>query len=150
MNLLNMVQLGLLAYNVYSALDNPEPQGVNDMTMTDLMTRSGVIGGVTVGGPGVPEPPQALVAKQWVIMLHSNTKGNFYMYFFKLIDGRVMSYHPYKGWKMWRPAKNVVLSRKNPSLRQAINTQTFLDKLWRRIAKNTKALKMATASSKRR
>ncbi len=104
----------------------------------------GHVNGVPVSGPGVPEPPRQLVVKQWSIAVHSNTYGTFRVFFFKLIDGRTMCYNPStKSWKIWRPKKPIVLYRGKVTLSQAVRTQRMLDRLWRTVAKRTKALKLA-------
>jgi len=112
--------------------------GIDDMAMV----RNG--GMVPVSGPGVPEPPREMVAKQWKTKAFSKTAGEYWVYFFKLIDGRIMCYNAAKGsWKMWRPKKPIVLYRGKVTLSQAVRTQRMLDKLWKTVAKKTKALKMA-------
>lgn len=104
----------------------------------------GTIGDVPVSGPGVPEPPRQMVAKQWSVAVHSNTYGTFRIFFFRLLDGRIMMYNPsVKGWKIWRPKKPIVLYRGRITLSQAVKAQKLLDKLWRTAAKKTKAIKMA-------
>ena len=116
-----------------------------DMTMV----RNG--GMVPVSGPGVPEPPRAMVAKQWQTKAYSKTVGEYWVYFFRLIDGRIMCYNgAKKSWKMWRPKKPIVLYRGKVTLSQAVKVQRMLDIMWRRVAKNTKALKMATAATRRK
>ena len=107
-----------------------------------------VVGGVYVNGSplgiGVPEPPAAMVARQWKTKAFSHTAGEYWVYFFKLIDGRIMCWNEArKEWKIWRPKKPIVLYRGKITLSQAVKTQKMLDKLWRNIAKKTKALKLA-------
>ncbi len=100
------------------------------------------VGGIPVGGPGVAEPPANMVAKQWVILTHSNTKGNYYIYFFKLIDGRIMCYNPGTGWKIWRPKKMIVLSP-DPRMSMIRKLDKVYNRTMRTLAKKTKALKLA-------
>ena len=107
-----------------------------------------VVGGVYVNGSplgiGVPEPPAAMVARQWKTKAFSHTAGEYWVYFFKLIDGRIMCWNEArKEWKIWRPKKPIVLYRGKITLSQAVKTQKMLDKLWRNVAKKTKALKLA-------
>ena len=113
----------------------------------DLYGHEGVVkngGMIWVGGPGVPEPRKELVAKQWKTKAFSHTAGEYWVHFFKLIDGRMMCYNAAKReWKMWRPKKPIVLYRGKITLSQAVKTQRMLDKLWRTVAKKTKALKLA-------
>jgi len=104
----------------------------------------GIVNGVSVSGPGVPEPPRAMVAKQWTTHAYSKTIGTFEIFFFMLIDGRIMMYNPaVKGWKIWRPKKPIVLYRGKITLSQAVKAQKMLDRLWKTAAKKTKALKLA-------
>jgi len=102
--------------------------------------------GFVPSGPGVPEPPQAIVAKHWRINVEAKDIGSYFVYFWRLIDGRFVSYNPRTGlWKHWRATKNIVLpkGRKGPTLGQAVVAQKYLDRLWRTAAKRTKALKLA-------
>jgi hypothetical protein len=70
------------------------------------------VNGVIISGPGVPEPPKAMVSKQWHVKFESQKYGTFQMFYWLLIDGRMMSYHsPTKTWKIWRPKKHIVISR---------------------------------------
>jgi hypothetical protein len=83
------------------------------------MVMQNVVGGISVGGPGVPEPPTGMVAKQWSVAVHSNTYGTFRIYYFRLLDGRTMCYNPAKRqWHIWRPHRNLVVG-KTVSIRQA-------------------------------
>jgi len=71
-----------------------------------------VVNGVPISGPGVPEPPHQLVARHWHLKVQSKEWGSFYMFYWRLIDGRCMSYHsPTKTWKIWKPKKHLVISR---------------------------------------
>ncbi|GAH28936.1 unnamed protein product, partial [marine sediment metagenome] len=73
----------------------------------------GMVDGMPVSGPGVPEPPRQMVAKQWSVAVHSNIYGTFRIFYFRLLDGRIMMYNPsVKGWKIWRPYKNIVLGKR--------------------------------------
>lgn len=124
-----------------------EPMANGD-TGVDLYGHEGVVmngGGVPVGGPGVPEPPQRMIAKQWKTKAFSNTIGEYWVHFFRLVDGRMMCYNAAKReWKMWRPKKPLaVLYRGKITLSQAVKVQAYLDKLWKNVAKRTKAIKMA-------
>jgi len=71
-----------------------------------------IVNGVPISGPGVPEPPQELIAKHWHVKFQSEKYGTFQMFYWRLHDGRCMSYHsPTKTWKIWRPKKHIVISR---------------------------------------
>ena len=93
--------------------------GIGGTSMTTGMSVDGAttLGGtVPFGGPGVPEPPAGMVAKQWKTKAFSSTKGEYWVYFFKLIDGRIICWNEAKREaKMWKPKKNMVLSN-NPRL----------------------------------
>ncbi|MBA7671229.1 hypothetical protein ES703_79382 [subsurface metagenome] len=123
--------------------------GDDQMTTEVIPGEGGAVvmngGAVPVSGPGVPEPPRAMVAKQWSIAVRSNTYGTFRVFFFKLVDGRVMCYNPStKSWKMWRPKKPLaVMYRGKTTLSEAVKVQKYLDKMWKQVAKKTKALKLA-------
>lgn len=110
-------------------------QYVNGATLVDH---------VPFGGPGVPEPPAAMVSKAWKTKAFSKTVGEYWVYFWRLTDGRVMCWNAAKRQaKIWRPKKPIVLYRGKVTLSQAVKTQRMLDRLWRTVAKKTKALKLA-------
>jgi hypothetical protein len=107
-----------------------------------MIVRNG--GAITLGGPGVPEPPAGMVAKAWKTKAFSHTVGEYWVYFWKLIDGRIVSWNAAKREaKMWRPKKPIVLYRGKITLSQAVKTQRMLDRLWHTVARKTKALKLA-------
>jgi hypothetical protein len=96
--------------------------------------------GFVPSGPGVPEPPQALVAKHWRIVVQAKDIGQYWVYYWRLIDGSFVSYNPRTGlWKRWRAVKNIVLpkGRRGPTLKQAARAQSYLDGMYRQIAKKT-------------
>lgn len=93
-----------------------------------------VVNGIPISGPGVPEPPRYMVAKQWVTLVSAKDIGNYYVYFFKLIDGRIMCYNPrMREWKIWRPKKHIVISS-NPRMK----TLSKLSRLNKRVEKMLK------------
>ena len=101
------------------------------------------IGGYPVSGPGVPEPKYG-VLKQWSIVVNSVSKGTWRIYFFRMANGVIMMYNPQnRSWKTWRPRKSIVLPRGRTTLSQALTAQRYLDKMWKQVAKKTKALKLA-------
>ena len=138
-----------VSMNGYPAAAAMIPLGLNGYqtgpTHADVVPgRLGIVDGISVSGPGVPEPPRAMVAKQWTTHAYSKTIGTFEIFFFMLIDGRIMMYNPaVKGWKIWRPKKPIVLYRGKITLSQAVRAQKMLDRLWKTAAKKTKALKLA-------
>lgn len=95
-----------------------------------------VVNGVPVGGPGVPEPPKWMIAKEWNVKVDSKEYGTFRMYYFRLTDGRCMSYHsPTMTWKIWRPKKHIVIS-KDPrvsNLRKLGRLNKRVEKMLRRF-----------------
>jgi len=102
-----------------------------DVTFGKLGT---IIDGIPISGPGVPEPPHQLVAKHWHWQVESKKYGAFYMFYWKLIDGRMMSYHsPTKTWKIWRPKKHIVISS-NPRIKMLAK----LNRLNKRVEKMLK------------
>ena len=102
--------------------------GAGDMT-TGLVTGSTVIAGVPFGGPGVPEPPAALVGKMWKTKSFSNTVGEYWVYHWLLIDGRQMSYNAAKKQvKVWRPKHNITLGPK-PRVKDLIRINKSVNRL---------------------
>lgn len=97
-----------------------------------------------IRGPGVPEPAAGTVMRQWSLAVHSNTRGTFRLYFFKMFDGYTLMYNPStKSWKKWRQRKSIILPRGRTTISQAVKAQKYLDRMWRTVAKRTKALKLA-------
>ncbi|GAI77528.1 unnamed protein product, partial [marine sediment metagenome] len=98
-----MIPVGMNGYNGYQV----------GPTHADVVPgQLGMVDGMPVSGPGVPEPPRQMVAKQWSVAVRSETYGTFRIFYFKLLDGRIMMYNPsVKGWKIWRPKKPIVLYR---------------------------------------
>lgn len=100
------------------------------------------VGGIPISGPGVPEPPAALVARQWRIMVRAEDIGNYWVYFFKLIDKRIMSYNPRKQeWKIWRPKKHIVISS-DPRMSMVRKLERTYNKVIRSLARKSRALKL--------
>lgn len=151
---LGAVGTGLGLYNLISgavsggggASEVTNVGGINMASGTQVVTVNGgtAVGGVSFGGPGVPEPPAAMVAKAWKTKSFSNTVGEYWVYFWKLTDGRILCWNAAKREaKIWRPKKPIVMYRGKVTLSQAVKTQRMLDKLWRTVAKKTKQLKLA-------
>ena len=125
---------GLGAKTLAGAIGVGDAGGGNGMTMEQYGIR----------GPGVPEPAPGTVKRQWSVAVHSNTYGTFRIFFFQMFDGYTLCYNPStKSWKRWRPKKVIAFTRGNISLSKAVKIQGILDKLWRKAAKKTKAIKMA-------
>jgi hypothetical protein len=85
-----------------------------------------VIPGTTIalGGPGAPEPPAWMIVKEW----NTGTAR-----FYRLIDGRIAVRNKLGMWKIFRPHKNIVLSR-NPRVNDLLRVYPKIDKLVGRLA----------------
>lgn len=93
------------------ALGNEASEGNNMVTSSQTVTSGTTVNGVSFGGPGVPEPPAAIVAKAWKTKAFSKTAGEYWVYFWRLTDGRMMCWNAAKRQvSIWRPKKNVVIS----------------------------------------
>jgi len=113
---------------------------------TDMVNINGgtTVGGVSFGGPGVPEPPASQVSKSWKTKAFSKAAGEYWVYFWKLTDGRIISWNASKRQaKMWRPKKPIVMYKGSITLSQAVRTQQMRDKMWKMVAKKTHPLKLA-------
>ena len=91
----------------------------------------GVIPGtmIPLGGPGLPEPPAHMVAKEW-----STGTAQFYM----LIDGRIAVYSKKaKRWKVYRPKKHIVLSS-NPRIGTLLRGVSRTMRLFNSITKKAR------------
>ena len=94
---------------------------------------------------GVPEPPAHMVAKAWVTLTTAKDIGNYYVYFWRLIDGSFLCYNPRNGlWKTWKAVKNIVIpkGRRGPTMNQFLRADRYLDAFARRIARRSKKLAM--------
>lgn len=132
--------------------------GLQALTGGGLFGQTGAmtVGGVPLGGPGVAEPPAAMVEKAWKVMVHANRgvlgaisgESNWWIYFWKLRDGRVMMWDAGNNRaKIWRPKKHIVISS-NPRLSQLKKldrTYNKVQKMVRRYAPR----KMSAAPSGR-
>jgi len=101
-----------VGYAGYQALGGGEGGGIGGLNI--LGGDEGFIPGtmVPLGGPGLPEPPAAMVAKEW-----STGTAQFYM----LIDGRIAVYSKKKKrWKIYRPQKMAVIGKNLPSHRTLV------------------------------
>lgn len=96
---------------------------------------------VPLGGPGLPEPPAWMVAKEWKV-----NGAQFY----KLIDGRIAVYSiKKKTWKVYRPPKHIVIS-KNPRANDLIKADKKIDALMGRLAKRAGLVKRGSSKKKTR
>jgi len=116
-------------------------EGESDMAGSQVvsMTDLGIVG----LQPGVPEPPAGLVAKEWRMLVDSQKYGAFTMFYWKLIDGRIVSYHsPTHTFKVWKPKKMIVLSP-DPRMSQIKKLESTYRKHIQGLAKKSKALNLA-------
>jgi len=103
----------------------------------------GVVNGVPISGPFLPEPPNVMVSKSWAIKVSDKNLHSFFVYFWKLIDGRIMCYNPEKHeWKIWRPKKHIVISS-DPRMSNIRKLERTYNRVIRKLAKKSKALKLA-------
>jgi len=129
-------------------LETMTPPGQIDFPGGDNMPGAMTVpeASITGGTPqiGAPEPLPGTVMKQWVTLVHSNTIGNYYIYFYKLTNGYTVCYNPAKReWKKWKPKKHIILPRGKTTLSQAVKAQSYLDRMWKKVAKRTKAVKLS-------
>lgn len=68
-----------------------------------------------VFGIGVPEPPQAMVLKEWKRLITSQHFGAWWSFYWRLHDGRTVMYNPSpirgRYWKVWRDYKSIVIGK---------------------------------------
>ncbi len=139
---------GASAWGAYDMAKGTTTQSMNTQAFSGqgagrLATGGNMIQQYGIGGPGVPEP-SAGVAKQWSTAVHSNTYGTFRMYYFQMLDGYTLCYNPSTAhWKRYKTKTPKIVLSKNLTLTTAVKAQRKLDRLWRTVAKRTKALKMA-------
>lgn len=135
-----IVALVLGGMGIYAAV-----QSINRQVDSQSITGGG--GGSSIlGGPGVPEPKEGTYYKTWHTKYERRDGRDGLVYFWALNDGRVVSWDNQTGRsKVWRPKKPVavIMSGGKTSLATAVRAQRHLDKLWRTVAKRTKALKLA-------
>jgi hypothetical protein len=118
-----------------------QSEGGTEVT-TGLVTNGTVVGGVPFGGPGVPEPPNALVSKMWKTKSFSNTVGEYWVYHWLLIDGRRASYNAAKKqFKVWKPKHNIVLGPK-PRVKDLIKINRTVNRLNTRLKKQLRKAKV--------
>lgn len=74
-----------------------------------------MLGGVYLQGPGVKEPPPAMVAKHWTQRFDS-PRGDTKVEYWILVNGTWVSYNHRTGrYKKWRPQKMAVIGKNMPS-----------------------------------
>ena len=115
-------------------------------TTTQIVTSGTMVQGVPFGGPGVPEPPAGQVAKGWKTKAFSNTAGEYWVYFWRLLDGRILMWNAAQNEaKIWKPKKPIIgpVYRDKLNLKQYVKMERYLDSVTKTIAKRTKALKRA-------
>lgn len=101
-----------------------------DNAMSDITNYYGI------GGPGVPEPA-AGVLKQWKTKAFANDVGEYWVYYFKMMDGYTLCYNGRKKeWKRWKPKKNIVISR-DPRLSTVRKAERAVFGTLKRLAKKS-------------
>jgi len=84
-----------------------------------------------------------MVARYWKTKAFAHDVGEYWVHYWKLIDGRFMSYNARKNeFKVWRPKKHVVISS-DPRMSAIRRLERTYDKTIRRLAKKSRALKLA-------
>lgn len=130
--------LAAAAFGAYQMLGGGEGGGLFGTNI--LGGDNTVVSGVPLTGPGLPEPPNYMVAKQW-----KANGAQFYL----LIDGRIAVYSKSKKrWKVYRPAKNLVISR-NPKVNSLLKASSKIDALMRALARKA-GMKVSKSPARRR
>lgn len=93
--------------------------------------------------PGKAAPDGGTIVKAWVTHAWRKDNSLASTQFARLANGRIMSMSEEGIIKSWRPVKNIVMARGKTTLSQAVTAQRYLDKLWRKVARKTKQLKLA-------
>lgn len=93
--------------------------------------------------PGKMAPGGNMIVKAWVTHAWRKDNSLASTQFARLANGRMMSLSETGIIKSWRPVKNIVMARGKTTLSQAVTAQRYLDKLWRKVARKTKQLKLA-------
>lgn len=93
--------------------------------------------------PGKMAPDGNMIVKSWVTHAWRKDNSLASTQMARLANGRMMSLSETGVIKSWRPVKNIVMARGKTTLSQAVTAQRYLDKLWRKVARKTKQLKLA-------
>lgn len=93
--------------------------------------------------PGKMAPDGNVIVKSWVTHAWRRDNSLASTQMARLANGRMMSLSETGIIKSWRPTKNIVMARGKTTLSQAVSAQRYLDKLWRKVARKTKQLKLA-------
>lgn len=116
-----------------------------------------MVDGVPLGGPGVAEPPQAMVRKAWKVMVHANRgvlgaltgASNWWIYYWLLHDGRVLMWDAGNNRaKIWRPRKHIVISS-NPRLSNIRKLDRTYKKVQKMVTRYSKKTSFAAVAAKR-
>lgn len=92
---------------------------------------------------GKMAPDGNQIVKSWVTHAWRRDNSLASTQMARLANGRMMSMSETGVIKTWRPVKNIVMARGKTTLSQAVTAQRYLDKLWRKVARKTKQLKLA-------
>ena len=92
-------------------------------------------------GLGVPEPMPGTYTKSWKLKAFSKDAGEFWVYYWRMLDGRTICYNPRtRGWKVWRQSKNIVLSTRKPNWRSMSKAARLIAREATRFEKSKKKL----------
>jgi len=87
-----------------------------------------MVGPVSLGGPGLPEPSASMIAKEWKIRFDCK-EGDFNVQYYQLINGRMVTYNQRTGqYKTWMPKKMVVIGKRLPSHQMLTRLRSYLRK----------------------
>lgn len=96
---------------------------------------------VPVGGPGVPEPKWG-VARQWKVKACNRDGAEWWVYYFKMLDGSMLMYNPMKKeWKTWKPRVPIVLATVKPNMKTMGKAARFIARQFEQIDKAKKRLR---------
>lgn len=87
--------------------------------------------------------PGLFVTKTWTTAVRTKDGQLVETPFAMLSNGSIVVRRADGSFKKYRPKKHIILPRGSTTLSQAVKAQSYLDKLWRKVAKRTKAVKMA-------
>ncbi len=118
---------------------SPQGNGGRSTAMTTGIQPYG-IGGLQIGGWGVPEPADGTWSSKWKIKAFHHVAGEYWVYFWRMWDGWTICYNPRtKGWKRYKVRKNIVLSS-DPRISNIARATRATEGKLKRLAKKTRRL----------
>lgn len=91
-------------------------------------------------GLGTPEPKYG-VARQWKTKAFAKDVGEYWVYFYQMMDGSMMSWnHRKQQWKTWKPRKPIVLATVKPNMKTMGRAARFIARQFIQIDKSKKKL----------